>query len=482
MTLPSERPNILLITTDTQRCDTLACLGHPHARSPQLDRLAAEGVRFEQAHTVSPVCCPARSSLLTGVHTPIHGAIENGIARHEHLTVFPDLLKAAGYTNIMVGKTHFGPLPDSFDFRCVVGEKNARQDDPYSAHLRRHGYERPAGFPHAVPEDLHMDAFLVDTTIRAIEEAIGAGGGPFFAFCSLVSPHAPLDPPGAWAEHYRDWPLPPRNYRPGELERHPAQLRRLLGLTDPQDTHDLDSARIDEKRRLYYSLAAYCDHQIGRLLRYLDETGLRERTLVIVTSDHGTQLYDHGFDDKHNYYDATWRVPLFLRWPGVLPAGERRDFAVWTDLAPTILAAAGLACPTMQGFDLLGPLARGAPSPRRCAVATLYTSCALATRHWKLEYYFEEGRGRLFDRLADPDEQDDHWDSTAHATIRGELLAALLAWRGDLTDVQWLQEHTGGGGPVARRAAAHSYTRRGDDAERRLNERLAALEHAWGEY
>lgn len=476
------RPNILLITTDQQRCDTLACFGNPHAVSPHLDQLAREGVLFEQAYTSSPVCMPARSSLLTGVHAPIHGAIENGIARRTHLTVYPDLLKGAGYSTILVGKAHFGPMPEGFDIRCVVGEKFAKRDDPWSEMLRAHGLARPTAYPHAIPEELFMDAFLVDQAIRAIGTTVEARRGPFFAHCSLVSPHEPHDPPGRWAEVYRDRPLPPLNYREGELHQHPTHMHDVLGLRHRADIPALfpegrpDLAAIDEDRRRYYGLAAYCDEQIGRLLRFLDTAGLRDDTLVIFTTDHGTTLFDHGFCDKHNYYDPAWRVPLLIRLPGILPAGARRDFAVWTDLAPTILAAAGLACSTMQGFDLLTPLARNEPSPRRCAVGTLYKSCAVATGRWKLEYYFEEADGRLFDRRGDPQEQDNLYDSGDHRVVRDELLTALLAWRGDLTDVQALQDGTSGGGPIAAFAAAHTRGLTGLDAERRLGDRLAGLD------
>ena len=132
MSSSSNKPHILVIMTDTQRCDTLAYMGNPHAVSPKLDRLAKEGVYFEQAHTSSPVCMPARCSFLTGMHTPIHGCIENGCQRNEQLTVLPDLLKQQGYTNIMVGKTHFGPIPHSFDIQQVTTEKQRPGDDAYT--------------------------------------------------------------------------------------------------------------------------------------------------------------------------------------------------------------------------------------------------------------------------------------------------------------------------------------------------------------
>lgn len=482
----SSRPNVLLVTTDTQRTDTLGCMGSPFALSPNLDRLAQEGVVFDHAHTPSPVCMPARCSLLTGVHPPVHGCIENGVQRHTHLTLLPDLLKAAGYTNIMVGKTHFGPVPDSFDVQHVLkGEKGNDADDFYGQHLRAHGYRRGSKHPNEIPEELFSEAFLVDTTMREIERAASCSA-PFFAFCSMLSPHEPLDPPGKWATLYDGRALPAINYVPGEERRHPGHLQRLLGISG--DTADnegaaraiheghIDAERVDRERRLYYGLAAYCDAQIGRLMRFLDQSGLRENTLVIFTSDHGTQLYDHGFRDKHNYYDASWRVPLIMSLPGTLPAGARRDFAIWNDLTATILAAAGTSCPTVQGFDLLTPLVRDEASPRRCAVGTLYKSCAVATKRWKLEYYFEEGRGRLFNRQRDRLERADLYDDPACAGVRRDLVEALLRWRSDVVDVQWLQEHTGAGGPVATRTARLTHAMRGTDAEQRLNDRAEEIE------
>ena len=475
-----KKPNIILITTDTQRCDTLKCMGNPHAISPNLDKLAREGVLFTQAHTASPVCMPARCSLLTGLHTPIHGCIENGIARREDIPVFTDYLKEQGYVSIMVGKTHFGLIPDSFDIRYIIeGEKSACKDDCYSRHIKDHGYERASSHPNPIPEELFMDAFLVDTTIDEIKK-IAHGDRPFFAFCSLLSPHSPVDPPGNWAGLYEAIPLPDINYAEGEIEEHPEQLRMLVGTMNKQAGEALeegsgkifsrdDLAKINHLRQLYYGLASYCDAQIGRLIRYLDESGLRENTLVIFTSDHGQQYYDHGFNDKHNYYDSSWRVPLIMSMPGTLPSGERRKFAVWNDITTTILAAAGTYCSSMQGFDLFTPLKSGEDSPRKCAIGTLYKSAALATEKWKLEYYFETGKGRLFDRVNDPLEQKNIYDDPDFSKVAGELTQAILTWRSDICDVNYLIKNTGGGGPVARRIAPHTLAMKGIDSEERLN-------------
>lgn len=481
------KPNIILITTDTQRCDTLRCMGSEFAISPNLDRLAREGVLFTQAHTASPVCSPARTSLLTGLHTHIHGCTENGIDRLANLPVFPDGLKEQGYYNIMVGKTHFGSVPESFDVVHVATEKGAKAQDSYAAYLQRFGIDRTRA---VIPEEHFLDRFLVNTAMEEIGKA-AALDRPFFAYCSLVSPHDPIDPPGQWATLYDGVDLPPLNYTAGEEQRYPEHMRRLIGPLDEQERAYLGPAQaryfdahcgveqsgpeeIDRLRRRYYGLAAYCDHQIGRLLDYIDQAGLRKSTLVLFSSDHGQEYFDHGFNNKHNYHDASWRVPLMMRQPGTLPAGERRDYAVWTDITATILGAAGATGDAVQGFDLYAPLREGKPSPRRCAVGTLYRSAAVATDRWKLEYYFDEGVGRLFDRLADPLEQRDVYGDKAYAGARDALLQALLLWRAETTDVWHLKHHRHGGGPVARRLAFHTQQLVAADAERRLQERLEA--------
>lgn len=479
-------PNILLVTTDTQRCDTLRCMGNPHAVSPNLDRLAAEGTRFTDAYTTCPMCVPARSSLVTGVHAHVHGAIENGIEPHDHLVTYPSLLQDAGYTTILVGKQPGNALHPQHDIECkVVGEKGSGAPDPYTRFLADHGYDRGTVSLASLPAELHIESFLVDEMISRIDDVTEKSDRPFYAHCSLLSPHDPIDPPAPWDTLFDDIELPDVNYRPGELATQPALLRDVFGLHDrtPSEIfqHDgvtLNMEAVDARRRRYHGLASFCDFQIGRLLDHLDQRGLRERTLVIVSTDHGTQLFDHGFDDKHCFFDAAWRVPLILSMPGTVPQGMQRQFASWADIAPTILAAAGLECDTMQGLDLLTPLTTARETPRHGVPATLYTSSALVTRHWKIEWYPEESTGRLYHRDTDPKEQVNLFDSDEHASIRDQLLHALLEWKGATIDVQWLKAHTRLAGPVARNVARHTGTLRGDDAERRLNDRIATLDPA----
>ena len=471
-------PNILLITTDTSRCDTINAMGYPFAISPNLDRLAREGIMFQNAHTSSPVCSPARCSLLTGVHTPIHGCIENGVERRTDLTTFPDVLKKQGYRTMMVGKTHFDAIPDSFDVQKVLtGGKKDGADDVYGEYVREHNYTRAMkAYPETRPANMHIDSFLVDTTISEIKKAKAESSAPFFAFCSIPSPHSPFDPPAEWVDAYKDVALPPINYTEGDFKKLPQYLIDHLDLKDPGK---LNMKKVDEQRRLYYSLAAYCDAQIGRLVSYLDATGLRQNTLVIFSSDHGTTLYDHGFKNKHTFYDSSWRVPLIMSMPGTLAQGEKRDFAIWNDITTSILGAAGTECDTMQGFDLFTPLSANKPSPRRCAVAIHHRQAALATKKWKIIYDYDYNSVRLFDRINDPQEQQNLFDLAAYREVQNDLFRALLQWNSELIDLQRLKENTSGGGRVAQLTEMNTNAMRGTDAEERLNERAERIDQKY---
>ncbi len=471
------RPNILLITTDTQRCDTIKAMGYDHAVSPNLDRLIREGVMFRNGHTSSPVCSPARTSLLTGVHTPIHGCLENGIQRRTDLTTLPDLLKEQGYTNIMVGKTHFGPVPDSFQVQQVLtAGKKGDADDVYGKHIKKLGYSRKSVVPNPTPPDEFMDSFLAETAIDEMKKAVSTGKGPFFTFCSMPSPHPPLDPPGEYATMFDDVKFPPLNYTNGDFKKLPQYLIDHLDLKDPGE---LDMEAMDNKRRAYYGLAAYCDAQVGKLLNFLDDSGLRENTLVLFSSDHGTTFNDHGLSNKHHYFDESWHVPLIVSMPGTLPQGEEREFAIWNDITTSILAAAGTSCDTMQGYDFYTPIAAGEQSPRNHAVSAEYHQMALATKGWKLVYYFEQDTGQLFDRKKDPLEQNNLYDDPEHHEVKQAMLIALLGWRGDLSDLESMRKRTHGGGRVAGIAAKHTQTMSALDSEIRLSEKVEQIEKRW---
>jgi arylsulfatase A-like enzyme len=427
--------------------------------------------------------------MLSGLHAPLHGCTENGLKRRTDIPVFTDVLKDAGYHTIMAGKCHFGPLPSSFDTAYTVsGEKGAASNDYFGEELRRRGYSRSSAHPNPVPEKDCLESIIVDKTIESMKKALETGK-PFFAWCSLLSPHSPLDPPGRWMTgSIFKGEIPNPVYKNHEWEKLPATIKKFCGIPNPEQrsgepsqglieargnvADNLGMAEMREHNELYYRSAAYVDSLVGRLTAFLDDSGLGKNTLVIFTSDHGIQNFDHGFNDKHNYYDQSLRVPFIMSLPGVLPENEKRGFASHVDLASTIAAAAGTACDFANGFDLFSPLLRREAMPRRWAVSSLYGSLALVTQRWKLEYYYFDDQTRLFDRLKDPGEENDLSGNGDFSELKAFLCRALLSWRAGLMDIREIQQNTGPGGPVAGRVINDIRSRKGRDNETRLGELL----------
>ena len=456
-----EKFNILLITSDSQRTDSLSCMGSPFAYSPCFDKLAEQGVLFTQAHSAAPVCMPARCSIMTGLHTPLHGCMENGLRPREGLIFFTDYLKKEGYINIIAGKTHFGPVPSSFDIQYITeGEKSIESN--------------------IVNE--HSDSLIADNTINAIEN-VKKTGKPFFAFCSFRSPHSPVDPPGKWLTEKifkNEIPLP--NFTSNEWMNLPPSLKEFCGLPNtsqkkskyPENIIEArgnvaDALGIDEIKaynELYYRSTAFIDSLTGRLVGYLDDSGLRRNTLVIFTSDHGLQNYDHGFNDKHNYYDESFRVPFIMSLPGTLPENEKREFASHVDIAPTIMAAAGLKSGFTNGFDLFTPLINNEKNPRHFAAASLYGSLAIVTNKWKFEYYYLDDQFRLFDRINDRKETHNLSSDPHYHEVVSYLTHALLLWRTGLADSAEIRKSADRGGPVAMRVIKKVKAENGNENEK----------------
>ena len=444
------RPNVLLVTTDAQRADTVAAWQRatgraPTAHSPNADALADAGVLFTDAHTSSPVCSPARASLLLGVTPFVHGTLENDIFGQlpNVSDAWPKLLKRRGYATALFGKMDFGPQPESWFDVVSLSEGNLQKK------MRGPGHNT-SNF---------LESVLVSRTISFIKSV--RPGTPFAVHTSFISPHHPYDwPDGPWGRAYDegDEALPQLNGQSATGEQLPA-LEQWLNGNMPQVVST-------KAKRDYYVLAAYVDAQLGRLLEHLrSRKQLWQSTLVIYTSDHGCMLGEHGIDAKHSFHDSALRVPLVLSLPGVLPAGAVRGFASTIDIPATIVATASLFDPTSRypkpppeysGYDLVGPIARGGPSPRAVATAALYTAFTVVTHRWKLAYYPEQGEGRLWDRLADPGEHVDLYGANHVREIKTDLLRAAFRWRAMQLPLRFLQRSATPRPPVGSRVAKHT--------------------------
>ncbi|KAH8051515.1 sulfuric ester hydrolase [Aureococcus anophagefferens] len=308
----------------------------------------------------APSCSPCRTSLLTGVHVPVHGVIENGWARYRPgLLVYPDLLKQAGYDCSVYGKTHFKPEPPSLDVVVPVNAKTKAKGRCNALDMRRGG-----GGECRIEEKDFLETVLVD----AVKKLKTARDGPWFAHVSLLAPQPVSLPPKGWGNRFKIADLPAVDHRPGDFAKLPEETKLLLHNTSTRTyKHPYVKATdgslirrvVDAERVAYYSLCAYVD----------------------------AQLFDHGVQNsKHTFLEASWRVPLLARWPGVLPAGGEATFASTVDLTATILAAAGAGVPrSMAGYDLVAPFrGAGAARTRAAAVAGALYRASRWSRRYKL--------------------------------------------------------------------------------------------------
>lgn len=401
------RPNVVLILTDDQGYGDLGCHGNPHLRTPNLDRLHGESVRFTQC-CVSPVCTPTRASLMTGRYHMRTGAIDTYRGR---AMMYPDevtiaeMLRAGGYRTGIFGKWHLGDnyplraMDQGFDEAVVhrgggLLQPSSPPGDSYFAPIvwRNGRQEQIAGYC--------TDVFT-DAAIDFIERN---RKGPFFAYLSTNAPHAPLHVDDRYVAPYR-----------------------AMGLDEPM-------AKV-------YGMVANLDENIGRVFAKLDELGLAENTIVIFMTDNGpaSSRYNAGMRGKKGeVYEGGIRVPCFVRWPGRLEAGKDiARLAAHIDVAPTLLDLCGVHVPPEVRFDgmSLAPLMRGHVSGwadrtlffqwHRGDVPEPYRNAAARTQRFKLV----NGR-ELYDLEADPAEQ--HDVAAEHPDIVARLRAEYDAWFQDV--------------------------------------------------
>jgi arylsulfatase A-like enzyme len=456
------RPNIIMMLADDHAAHAMSCYGSELNDTPQLDRLAAGGMRFDDCFCTNSICTPSRATILTGTYSHVNGVTTLATLFDARQETFPALLRAAGYQTAVIGKWHLGHGgihdPRGFDHWEVLPDQGDYRDPEL---LSAAGSRVVRGYTTTVLTDLALE-WLEATDPRR----------PFLLLLHHKAPHRPWVPDTAHAALFDgvDLPVPPTfddDHRHHARAARTARMRidRDLGLEDLKATPPSGLSPADEKRwryqrymEDYLRCVASIDDNTGRVLDWLDATGRADDTMVIYSSDQGFFLGDHGWYDKRFMYEESLRMPLLWRWPGVVEPGSTNDDLVLnTDVAPTLLAAAGLApTPRMQGRSLL-PLLRGErPTDWRTSLYYRYwmhldsihrveAHAGVRTRDRKLVYYYGDGAGQpgssdevlppaweLFDLDADPYELRSVHDDPAYAgdlrRMRDELrrLAAAL--------------------------------------------------------
>ncbi|MFV2067452.1 MAG: sulfatase-like hydrolase/transferase [Pirellulales bacterium] len=443
------KPNIVLLLADDLTYEAVRALGNQQVDTPNIDRLAREGVTFSHAYNQgswSPaVCVASRHMLVTGRFLwHARAASERAEAERRAGRFWPEYLRRAGYATYMTGKWHIrAAAAAAFDHVRHVRPGMPRQTEA--------GYHRPIeGKPDVwQPWDTsrggyykggrHWSEVLADDAIAFLDDATN-GNRPFFLYLAFNAPHDPRQSPREYVERYRlDEIRIPDNF----LAEYPMneaigcgrKLRDEMLAPFPRTEF-----AIRVHRREYYAIITHMDEQIGRILDAIDRTGAAENTYVFFTSDHGLAVGSHGLVGKQSLFDHSLRVPLMVRGPA-LPAGRRFDGAVYLqDVMPTSLEVAGVECPEHVQFRSLLPIVRGERAANYTSLYGAYLALqrSVIEGDYKLILYPAIRKTLLFYQEHDPLEMHDlAGDPAQQATLRRlfKRLIALQKETGDTLDL-----------------------------------------------
>jgi N-acetylglucosamine-6-sulfatase len=446
---PARTPNIVFVLVDDMRWDEVRAAGHPFIETPHMDRLAREGARFLNAFATTPLCSPSRASFLTGQYAHAHGIVDNTVRPSHQLATFPRALEQAGYRTGFFGKWHMGnddsPRPGFTRWVAMPGQGEAL--DPQlnvdGQRIRVPGYATDV---------------LTDYAARFIQEA---GARPFLVYLAHKAIHpnvvqrddgkvVPLaGQPGGFvaAERHRG------RYAGVQMPRRASAFKPPLGkpalLRKIEDLPPLgrETATKDDDIRGRLEMLLAVDDSLGRILATLEKLGSLDNTIVVFTSDHGYFYGEHGLNEERRLaYEEAIRIPLLVRYPRLVPAGlTPRELVLSIDLAPTMLAVAGLApLSSMQGRSLV-PLFKRSPGEWRSSFLIEYYSdtvfprirnmgyAAARTERYKyIEYRELQDMNELYDLETDPFEERNLVGTPSARAVYDRMQSELRRLQSDL--------------------------------------------------
>jgi len=464
----AQRPNIIFMFTDDHASHAISAYGSRINQTPNIDRLADEGMLFRNAFVTNSICAPSRAVILTGKHSHINGIYTNRESFDSSQVTFTKLLQGAGYQTAIIGKWHLKSDPTGFDYWEVLpGQGN---------------YYNPRFL---IPGDtVQYTGYVTDIiTDRALDWLQNGRdrAKPFMLMYQHKAPHRRWEPGPEHLTMYDDVtiPEPPTLFDDYEGRTSAAktqemtiaqhmydedlklvappqlneeQLERWNAAYEPKNEafrqanpqgDDLVRWKYQRYIKDYLRTIASVDDNLGRLLDYLDESGLAENTVVIYSSDQGFYLGDHGWYDKRWMYEESLRMPFIVRWPGVVqPGSENSDLVQNLDFAETFLEMAGVGVPAdMQGHSLVPLLQGRTPADWRDAIYYHYWEYpawhmvrrhyGIRTQRYKLIHYYEIDEWELFDLATDPDELKSVYADPEYAEVVADLKARLARMRAD---------------------------------------------------
>lgn len=468
------RPNVLIVMTDQHRADLMTCAGNAVVPTPNIDRIAAEGVRFENTYCPYPVCVASRMAMLSMRYAHTTGAVNNTDRLDWRYATIAHHFGRHGYLPGLIGKMHFNdahkhgfeyylsindwlmylgpkvqhyaneiashPLSKHF-FHTMIDDGAGMPDvsdlwdgpSPWVGHVERYDFREMASQLEA--ED-HLDSFIARESVKFMQRYCDQ---PFFLVTSFMKPHTPLFPPKAWADLYPvdDMVLP----EVGSVESYPPHIQQRIAHHVSQDPR-LRKAHLAG----YLGNLAFVDTRVGVVLDGLESLGLADNTIVVYTSDHGEMAGDHGLFQKFCLFDPSVKVPLIVRAPGEMPRGVVTDaLTELIGLGPTLSDLAGLPAPTAaplaDTLDVPAELdahsfADVVRNPSGPAAEAAFSEYALRSgvpqymvRTARYKYMYNEGSMcELYDLQEDPGERINRIQDPGLAKVEADLRARLFAW------------------------------------------------------
>lgn len=445
--------NVLFLIADDLNCD-LHCYGHPHVKTPNIDKLAARGVQFNRAYCQFPLCSPSRASFLTGrrpdetkiVTNPRAGRFSTDYTGTPHFREFipdtvtlPQFFKQQKYFAARVGKLyHYGVpgqigtsgLDDLASWQFVVnpaGRDKAEENKVFT--LTPGSYGGTLSWLAAEGTDLEQtDGLGATAAISLLEEHKDK---PFFLAVGFYRPHTPYVAPKKYFDLYNPAKIELPKLSGDDIERQPPAAYASA----KQEQEKMDDKLRRECMQAYWASISYMDAQVGRVIDALDRLGLADNTIIVMTSDHGYHMYEHGLWQKMSLFENSARVPLIIAAPGDYAHGKQTDaLAELVDLYPTLMDLCGWKSPEyLDGVSQKSVLADPTKSVREAAFTQVrrgnFSGYSIRTPRWRYTLWDDGAKGeQLFDMEADPGETRNLVYGGEHKDVIAELRTKVQAY------------------------------------------------------
>ena len=437
----TSKPNVLFLICDDLNCD-LACYGHPSVKSPNIERLAGRGLRFQHAYCQYPLCGPSRASFMTGLYPDQSLVLRNAIYIRQHVPnvlTLPQMFRRQGYVATRIGKIyhynvprHIGTGghddPDSWDFTINPRGRDREEEDQIFS-LRPGGFGGTLSWLAAEGSDAEQTDGIAATEAVRLLKRYAQQGTSFFLAVGLYRPHTPCVAPKKYFEMYPLDEIVLPTVPAGYLDTLPRPARQSV--TRKKEQVNLSDELARKAIQAYYASITFADAQLGRILDALDETGLSKNTIVLFTSDHGYHMGEHGHWQKTTLFENAARVPLIIAAPGLQTAGRSTTApAEMVDFYPTLGELCGLTPPTyLSGVSLVPVLNDPAARPRQAALTQYASGYSIRTLRYRYTEWGAQGAdgAELYDHESDAKEMINLANRPQHQTTAKRLSRLLHA-------------------------------------------------------